>query len=191
VHTLGVYTADYIAVDAMGTSVTVTINVTVIEVDPAEVHTRAAAVLEQILRDDMLQVEKARAIFDWVTRNVAYAADIDHESVYGAALQALVHRRGDCFVFYAISEVLLTMADIPNVRLTRYGGFNRHYWNLVNPDDLGWHHFDTTPLRVREINRFMFTASQAEEFNRIIHQQTGERDYFTFDPDTIDVEVIN
>jgi len=104
--------------------------------------------------------------------------------VYESANQALVHRRGDCFVFYSIAELLLTMADIPNMRIDRIGGTTtRHAWNLINPDGLGWHHFDTTPHIVRQLDRFMFTQTQAEEFTRIIQAEGQGRDYFTFYPE--------
>ena len=183
VHAVGVYPVIYSAVDSAGFRTEVTVYVHVIEVDPEDVRTRANVILERIINENMTQVEQARAIFNWITANIGYAADFDHETVYDGAHQALVHRRGDCFTFYAISEVLLTLAGVPNVGITRVGGNNRHFWNLINPDGMGWHHFDTTPIRVN-INRaefFMFTESQAQNFSYIIHRETGERNYFVFD----------
>ncbi|MCL2286456.1 MAG: transglutaminase-like domain-containing protein [Firmicutes bacterium] len=180
--TLGVYPVTYRAVDCCGNYTEVTVRVYVVAVDPEEVRARATEVLDRIIYDNMSQVEQARAIFNWVTANVGYAAGFEHRTVYESANQALVHRRGDCFVFYSISELLLTMAGIPNMRIDRVGGTSRHAWNLINPDDMGWHHFDTTPLVVRQIDRFMFTQTQAEEFTRIIHNAGQGRDYFTFDP---------
>ena len=181
VHEFGSYPVIYSAVDAGGLRTEVTVYVRVIDVDTHEVRERAQEVLDRILRDDMTQVEEARAIFDWITANVGYAAGFEPRSVYEGAHQALVHRRGDCFTFYSVSEVLLTMAGVPNRRVDRYGGQNRHVWNLINPDELGWHHFDTTPIRVRTIDRFMFTDSQAQRFSEIIRIETLERNYFTFD----------
>jgi len=181
--TLGVYYLTYRAEDCCGNYVEETVRVYVINVDPEEVRARAAAVLDRILRDDMTQVQEARAIFDWITANVGYAAGFEHRTVYESANQALVHRRGDCFVFYSISELLLTMAGIPNMRIDRVGGRSRHAWNLINPDDLGWHHFDSTPLRVRQLNRFMFTQTQAEQFTRTIQAEGQGSGYFNFDPD--------
>ena len=182
-ETLGVYPLIYTAIDCCGLYTTQTVQVYVVDVDPENVRERAQLVLDNIVTPDMTQVEAARAIFTWVTANVGYAAGFEHRSVYESAHQALLHRRGDCFVFYSISEVLLTLAGVPNMRIDRYGGNNRHAWNLINPDGLGWHHFDTTPLIVRELNRFMFTQTQAEEFTRIIQAQGQGRDYFTFNPE--------
>jgi hypothetical protein len=184
IYTLGIYELVYRAEDCCGNYTEVTVRVRVTEVDPDDVRARAAAVLDRILRDGMTQVEQARAIFDWVVANVGYAAGFEHRTVYESANQALVHRRGDCFVFYAISELLLTMARIPNMRIDRIPGTtSMHVWNLINPDELGWHHFDTTPLIVRQLDRFMFTQTQAEEFTRIINAEGQGRDYFTFNPE--------
>jgi transglutaminase-like putative cysteine protease len=183
VTTPGVYTAIYTAVDSAGLTTEVTIRVYVVEVDPEDVRARSREVLDGILREGMTQLEQARAIFDWIGANVRYAADFKQDNIYEGAHQALVHRRGDCFVFYSISEVLLTLAGIPNMGISRVGGRNNHHWNLVNPDEMGWHHFDATPSQVRTIDRFMFTQSQAREFTRIIYGQTGETNYFVYDPE--------
>jgi len=183
IDTLGVYYITYRAEDSCGNYTEVTARVYIVDVDPEQVRERANTILERILYDGMTQVEQTRAIFDWITVNVGYAAGFEHRTVYESANEALVHRRGDCFVFYSISELLLTMAGIPNMRIDRVGGNSRHVWNLINPDGLGWHHFDTTPLVVRQIDRFMFTQTQAEEFTEIIHRAGQGRDYFTFDPE--------
>jgi len=178
----GRYTVVYAAEDAQGLRTEVSAFVYVINVDPAVVHERVDAILATILREDMTQLEETRAIFTWVIRNVNYAADIGRESVYEGAMQALNHRRGNCFIFYSISEVMLTRAGIPNMRIDRIPGTpTRHRWNLVNPDDMGWHHFDTVPTRAR-IDRFMFTNSQAVEFTAIMLRYTGMANFYTFDP---------
>jgi len=187
IHELGTYTVVYYAIDAWGLRTEVEINVTVLEVDPERVREMAQAVLDNILREGMTQVEEARAIFDWTQNNVAYAANISRGSVYEGAYQALRNRRGDCFVFFAISEVLLTQAGIPNMHIRRIEtAIDSHSWNLVNPDGLGWHHFDATPLlpvNEQRLNRFMFTSSQAMRNTQLIHAYLGTRDYYTYDPE--------
>lgn len=153
----------------------------VTEVDTFGVRQIAAEILEELITDHMTQVEQAQVIFDWISANVSYAAGFEPQSVYEGANMAFVHRRGDCFVFASVSEVMLNHAGIPNQRVDRIGGQNRHAWNLINPDNMGWHHFDATPIRVPGINRFMFTQSQAEAFTTRIYNQVRERNYFTFD----------
>jgi len=187
IHELGTYTVIYYTVDDWGLRTEAVINVTVLEVDPERVREMAQAVLDNILREDMTQAEEARAIFDWTQNNVAYAANISRGSVYEGAYQALRNRRGDCFVFYAISEVLLTQAGIPNMHIRRIETATAsHSWNLINPDGLGWHHFDATPLlpiNEQRLNRFMFTSSQARWNTQLIHGYLGTRDYYTYDPE--------
>ena len=187
IHQLGAYTAIYYAVDPWGLRTEITINVDVLEIDPARVRQMADTVLEGILQEDMTQVEQARAIYNWVSGDITFAANISRRTLYEGAYQAMRNRRGNCFVFYAVSEVLLTQAGIPNMRIQRIEGTpTRHYWNLINPDLLGWHHFDAATLRPifgQPLDRFMFTSSQAEQFTRLIHSYIGRRDHFTYNPE--------
>ena len=185
VDTLGVYTVVYHTVDAWGLTAEATARVYVIAVDPDRVRTMADTVLEGILQDDMTQVEQARAIFDWIGRNVAYSAHVRRPTLYENAYQGLRNRQGNCFVFYSLSEVMLTQAGIPNMQISRYGGTSNHTWNLINPDNLGWHHFDTTPLVAtvgHRVDRFMFTSSQAQAFTEIIAREVFTPNYFTYNP---------
>ncbi|MCL2404070.1 MAG: transglutaminase domain-containing protein [Defluviitaleaceae bacterium] len=187
IRELGTYTAIYYTQDAWGLRTEVLVYVHVLEVDPDRVRNMADMVLESILHEGMTQVEQAQAIFDWISNNIAYAADVSRTSMYDGAYQALRNRRGDCFVFYSVSEMLLTQAGIPNLHIQRIEGtFTRHSWNLINPDGLGWHHFDTTPLRPifgQRLNRFMFTSSQARRSTELILSYLGMRDYYTYYPE--------
>ena len=186
IHELGTYRVIYYTVDPWGLRAEAEIYVIVMDVDPERVWEMGQAVLDNILQEGMTQVEQARAIFDWIQNNVAYAANISRGNVYEGAYQAMRNRRGDCFVFYSISEVLLTLAGIPNMHIQRIPGTpTRHSWNLINPDGLGWHHFDATPMMPvhnQRLNRFMFTSSEAREHTWLIQQALGTQDYYTYDP---------
>jgi len=180
----GVYSVTYAAEDSWGLRTEVTVDVYVLQIDPEHVIAMVNDLLAHILRDDMTQLEQARTIFSWVRNNVRYVGDANRRSLYEAAYQALRHRRGDCFSFYAVTELMLTQAGIPNMRVTRVGGASEHFWNLINPDNLGWHHLDTSPhdIRVQNLNRFMFTASQAAAHTAYIYRITGRTNYYTHDP---------
>ena len=183
VNELGVYTATYWAEDEWGLRTEVDITVTIIAIDPEEVRQRVDVILAEILSDGMTQVQQARAIYDWVVRNVEFAGGIGQDNVYEAAFQALQFRRGHCFVFYGISEVMLTQAGIPNMRIERIPGTpTRHRWNLINPDGLGWHHFDANQS-FPGAEWFMFTSSRARWRAAIIAETVGIMDYYTYDPD--------
>jgi len=187
IHEQGTYTVIYYTIDAWGLRTEVTIYVEVLEVDPERVREMASDILDEILHDGMTQVEQARAIYMWVNGNITFASNVSRRTLYESAYQAIRNRRGNCFVFYAISEVLLTQAGIPNMRVQRIEGLlTMHYWNLINPDGLGWHHFDTTTLRPiygEHLDRFMFTASQAREFTELIRSYIGRYYHFTYDPE--------
>jgi hypothetical protein len=61
-----------------------------------------------------------------------------------------------------------------------------HYWNLINPDELGWHHFDSMPFpSVLGVNpqMYMFTNSRSVYFANLIASRHGGTTYFTFDPE--------
>ena len=181
----GIYQVTLIATDPWGLYTIKTIYVHIHSVDPTIVYQLADDLLAQILNNGMTQVQQARAIHNWLTDHVTYAAAIGFESVYEAAHQALIHRRGNCFVFFGAAEVLLTRAGIPNMRIDRVPHSRNpvaHRWNLINPDDLGWHHFDATGNMIITRNeRFMFTNSQLAIFSERLALQ-GAVDFYLFDP---------
>jgi transglutaminase-like putative cysteine protease len=150
--------------------------------------------MSQLINERQTQREQARAIFDWIRNHVSYTSDGPKDSVYEGAYRALQYGQGDCYTFYAIAEVMLTKAGIPNQMVTRVESKTRHYWNLVNCDENGWLHFDSTPTNARSgvsgDERFLFTESQAAAFTERIRDNTGARDYYTYDkslhPDVVE-----
>lgn len=188
----GVYHVTYFVQDSCGNMATEEIRVYVLEVDIDWIYDRVDVIFRDIMRADMTQVQQARAIFDWVGANISYAAAIGRNTVYEGANQALRNRQGNCFIFFAISEVMLTRAGIENMRISRMPGTTNptnHVWNLINPDGLGWHHFDTTPIRGNPVDRFLFTNSQAIEFTETILRLNQASNYYTFD-ETLYPEIV-
>jgi len=184
IGTPGVYTVTYSTIDEWGNTADVDIVVHVINVDPEWIHEQADIILQRILREGMTQVEEARAIFDWLQANLRNTGDIRRDSIYEAAYAALTNRQGNCFVYFSLSHVMLTRAGIPSIRIDRIPGSARtlHRWNLINPDGLGWHHFDATPAPIA-INRFMFTSSEARRHTERMERETGRVNYYLYDPD--------
>jgi|GEM_PF-480340 len=185
-HTVGTYTALYWVEDFSGNRTEVEVDVYIIEIDPEYVDARVDEIIEGILNDDMTQVDQARAILRWVRSNVSMVQGVrgGPASVYEGAYRALRDRRGNCYIFFSISERLLTRAGIPNMRISRTPGVStNHHWNLINPDELGWHHFDSMPSRFDwSPTMYMFTQSQAERFARDQAPYHGNEHYYTFDP---------
>jgi len=185
-HEEGQYTVTYRVVDYTGNSTEVTETVLVINVDPDEINAKADEILGDILKEGMTQVDQARTIHRWVRGYLRYAPSRGGpQSVYEGAYRALHDRRGNCYIYYSLSEVLLTRAGIPNMKIVRIEGTpTRHLWNLINPDGLGWHHFDSLPTRFPfNSQMYMFTASEAARYSRQYTEIHGSPHFFTYDPD--------
>ncbi len=152
-----------------------------------EVNRLADQILGQILRDGMSQRERARAIFNYVNRNVRYVGSSDKSSWVVGAHTGFTRRRGDCYNYFACSKALLTRAGIPNIDLTRVGGNSRHYWQLVNTGD-GWYHFDACPHPTGyPLVAFMITETQARTYTEQVKR--ARQNYYVYDYDSCPVEV--
>ena len=184
----GIYTVVYRAVDKTGLFTEIEAQVHVVAVDLDYVNMRVAEVLAEIINDGMTQLEQVYAIHTWVRRNVNYAATRGGPlSAYEGAYRALQDRRGNCYIFYSISEVLLTEAGIPNMLIERIPGTpTNHRWNLINPDGLGWHHFDSFPSRVGSgLQMAYFTDNQSRNFTRLMRELEDRpvNFYYSYDRD--------
>jgi len=186
--TVGEYTVIYSVEDYTGNRTEVEESVHVVEIDMEFVHEKVDEALAGIISDSMTQLEMVKAIHTWVRSNINYSQTRGGPATaYEGAYIALSQRRGNCYIFYSISEVMLTRAGVPNMRIERIEGTpTRHRWNLVNPDNLGWHHFDAYPTRLGLSTQMaFFTSSQAEEFTRRLANQEERpmRNYYTYNPE--------
>lgn len=172
---VGEYIAIFWVEDCCGNRAQEEVPVELHNIDPLPVITEVDLILAEILTDGMSQVDETRAIFEWVRRNLTLDDNVPENnpesSIEGAAI-ALERRRGNNLVWQAISEVLLTRAGIQNMRIsnppaTGDDARTPFVWSLVNPDDRGWHHFDSMPSRVRNNQQmFMMTQAQANQLER-------------------------
>ena len=185
-HEVGVYKIKFSATDLTGNTTEIIEEVHILRVDINYVFNQVDAILSDIVHNDMSQLEKVRAIHAWIRTNISYASVIGGpETVYEDAFRALSDRRGNCYVFYAIGEVMLTRAGIENMPIDRIPGTpTRHRWSLINPDYLGWHHFDTTPTRLGlGAETAFFTDSQAREFTNRFVEFNNTQNFYTFNPE--------
>lgn len=106
----------------------------------------ADSILTGILTEDMTDRDKVETIYDWIRANVSYRQGAEELDLIGmlpeAAYEGLQEGHGNCYTFYAVSEILLTQAGIPNIPVTQKEP--EHYWNLVKVDG-EWFHYDATP----------------------------------------------
>jgi hypothetical protein len=163
----GAYPVIYTASDVSGNTSVKTATFTVAKktedyVSQDQLDPLVDEILADIITEDMTQLEKAKAIYNWTKYRIGYVNYPDMNDWVKAAYQGIKNRRGDCFVYYATAQALLTRAGIENQRIVKTGG--GHYWNLVNCGN-GWYHFDTTPRRGGG-EFFMLTDSELEEYSK-------------------------
>lgn len=157
------------------------------QVTQEEVDKLADKVLAKIIKSGMSQREKAKAIFNYVNRNIKYVGSSDKSSWLVGAYVGFTRGRGDCYNYFACSKALLTRAGISNVDLHRVGGNSRHYWQLVNTGD-GWYHFDACPHPTGyPLYAFMITEAQARAYTRQV--SAARKNYYVYDYDACPVTV--
>lgn len=116
--------------------------------DPEKVDSRADAILETIITDDMSTTDKCTAIYKWIRGNFNFVDTSDKTDWVQAASNGLKRRSGDCFVYYAVAQELLYRSGVESMRVQKNPGHSStHYWSLVYVPDQGWYHFDTTPRK--------------------------------------------
>jgi len=182
----GVYTVIYRAEDIYGLVSEVEISVHILNIDTDWVDERIDAIFADIFSEDMTQVEQAQAIFTWIKGNITFVSRAAAPgSSYEGAFRALQDKMGGCTIFSSLSDVMLHRAGIPTLRIERVPEApSRHRWNLINPDELGWYHFDAFPILLGgpRDELYMFTSSHAAEFTRLMEAVDGVRMYYVYDP---------
>ena len=115
-------------------------------------------------------VETARAIFSWVHSNIYYVSISYYQSYEAAAYRGFSQRNGDCYVYFSCCKMLLDIAGIPNMMVTRYPvTANGHYWNLVQLNGQ-WYHCDATVFMDHPDMYFMCTDEEIDDYH---HQYDG------------------
>jgi hypothetical protein len=178
----GEYNVIYTARDASGNETDATGIVTVWEAGMSEVNAMADEILLEIVNDEMTLKEKAYAIFTYVADKVKYQSGNSPRELAQAAYVCFTRGVGDCFVYNAGSQVLLTKVGIPYHVVERYNGKTEHFWLIINTGD-GWYHFDASAnVAVGQDERFMFTDAQAKDFTERVGN--GRR-YYEYDESTV------
>ncbi|MBQ3230895.1 MAG: transglutaminase domain-containing protein, partial [Clostridia bacterium] len=166
----GIYPVVYTVTDKSGNSTVLTLRLTVKDqASLAEmekyVYAEAQKVLDKITNDSMTPLQKAYKIYRWTKYyNIGYVSTSDKSHWIVGAYNGFKNRRGDCFVYFAVSKALLTVAGIDNfdmAKLRTNDKDTRHYWSLVNVGD-GWYHMDCTPFASSRKNANFFMVTDEE-----------------------------
>ncbi len=140
----GTYEVIYSATDSAGNRTEVKVNVLVKSIaNDIErlVNEKVDEVIAAVVKDDMTAREKAYAIFLWCRDNLSYKSDEKDFTYEEACYAALYDRSGDCYVSYALLDVLYKRLGFETMMLKRVGGTSNHYWNYVNYGEC-WYHCD-------------------------------------------------
>lgn len=107
-------------------------------------------IAKEIIKDDMSDFEKVKAVNDWVVNKTKY--NVDTEEKYNgasphAAYTLLTHGEGVCQAYALVVNRLLDEAKLKSIYVTGTAddgsGEVAHAWNLVEVDGK-WYHLDTT-----------------------------------------------
>ena len=166
----GEYPVTYKAVDSSGNEATVSCVFTVVEPESSAqvIHELAKEVIDSIITDDMLDVEKAKAIFDYVHTYMHYGngTNNNYTDWRKAAYQAFTTHSGDCYNIWAMTKALLDETDIEYKdveRVKTQRRKTRHYWCIVNLGT-GWYVFDPTYTPKHKASSFMWNEEQCKKF---------------------------
>jgi len=173
----GTYTIKYSATDRAGNYAEATADVVVSDNRWDILNSTADAVLAQIVTPGMSARDKAWAIYSWCTANIRYSTSTSYlmGNYVEGALSGFKIRSGNCYIYYAVSDILLERAGITSMEIHRNIPGRPHYWNLVLIGGC-WYHFDTCPhYRAYPLQAFLLTDAQVANYSAMC------TDYYSFD----------
>lgn len=112
-------------------------------------------ILNSIIRDNMTDVEKARAAYDWVTTNISYVMSDKCDTWQEQAIQTINSYSGDCTGYYAILRALFERVGFECESVESIT--QEHIWVIAKVNG-EWYHFDATPGWGSD--RFMYTTDE-------------------------------
>ena len=142
----GTYKVTYTATDAAGnvTEKTTTIKIVSAKISEATeetVNAKADEILSEIITEGMTQKQQAKAVFDWVVKNITYSETAGIDDLLSAAYKGMFYRIGDCTVKQKTAEVMLNRLGIKNMEIEKIRDTRGHYWLLIDIGE-GWYHYD-------------------------------------------------
>ena len=161
----GDYKAVLKAFDFTGNKTEVTINVKIKPkpknyIEPDKVYAEAKKIYEKITTPEMNDMEKALQIVWWVRQNIRFTVKIKPKSWTEGAYYGFKDRKGNCLTSASCVKVMLDIAGIENMFVTRWPyKVAKHYWNYVKIDGQ-WYHCDATWRQNYSSYFFMYTTKE-------------------------------
>lgn len=177
---VGAYKVIYTATDSSGNTSAKEATYTVKEltVTRETLEQLADEVLARITTPDMTLREKAWEIYEYVNKHLTYTGFSDKTDWMKEAYNGITNAVGDCFTYFAMSEILLDRIGMQTMRVERMTkpGENKHYWHLVNYGE-GWYHFDAC-IHIPKLVSFMLTDAEMDAFSARVGKDNY---YYRFD----------
>ena len=171
---IGTYTVIYTARDKTGNIAQQEVTVTVVEkpetyVEEAVIYAKVDELLAKIIKEDMDDTAKARAIYNHLRWSYGYTNHSDKTDWLQGAWVMMHEGRGDCFNYFALTKLMLERCGIPNIDVRKVRNSERdadHFWSLVSVDGgKTYYHLDTTPRIGDDDNFFLVTDAYLDAYS--------------------------
>lgn len=176
----GEYKVIYTATDSSGNTSRKEAIYTVKEmkVTMEQLEELADEILARITTPEMDLREKAWEIYEYVNKHLTYTGYSDKTDWMFEAYNGITNAVGDCFTYFAMSELLLNRIGMETMRVERLSkpGEVKHYWHLVNYGE-GWYHFDAC-IHIPKLVSFMLTDAEVDAFSARVGKDNY---YYRFD----------
>lgn len=133
--------------------------------EKAETHKKTHEILTQIIKPNMNDHEKVKAVHDYIVLNGEY----DETFTYYSSHDLLFLGKSVCNGYALLTYDMLTELNIPVKLIFGYGNSQPHVWNMVKLDN-SWYHLDTTwddptPDKKNEVSYDYYMLTDAEILN--------------------------
>lgn len=168
----GTYPVTYTATDRSGLTSSVTVKYTFVFTREDAVKHKLDAlcetVISSIIKEGMDDRSKAKAIYDWTRKNIAYTGKSVKTSWYDCAYEGLSELKGDCYTYCCVCRILFDKVGMENMEvdrlpITKYPN-THHWWNLVKVDG-EWYHIDAS-CQAADYTLFLVTTDELLRFSR-------------------------
>lgn len=131
----------YSAKETQSGTININFTITYLETkaQTAYVLVEVKKILKEIIKPNMTDFQKEKAIHDYVVSHIAYDTNLANYSAYAA----LTKGKTVCQGFALLTYRMLDEVGITNQIVEGYAGGISHAWNLVQIDN-NWYHLDTT-----------------------------------------------
>ncbi len=117
--------------------------------------------LKEILKPNYSDIDKSRAIYDYIVENLSY----DHTTVNNSAYQALKQNRTMCAGYSQLFYLMSKQAGLDVTYVIGEAGNDLHIWNKIIIDKKAYN-IDTTWADKRSGNRYKFFLINDEELSK-------------------------